>query len=63
MSPAEHLAIAEALTTQAAKLDNAWSEGERISVSILALTHATIALAIEQGAPHAAAPGSGAGSG
>jgi hypothetical protein len=52
MTPAAHVAAAESLAERAFKLDSDWSEDERIAVSILSLTHACIAIAIELGAPH-----------
>lgn len=63
MTPAEHIATAESLADKAMTMDNDWSEAERIAVCILSLTHAVIAAAVELGAPHAAAPTSGASSG
>jgi hypothetical protein len=52
VTPAEHIAAAEKLADRAFKMDNDWSEDERIAVAIISLTHACIAIGIELGAPH-----------
>lgn len=52
MTPAAHVAVAESLAERAFKMDDSWSEDERIAVCLISLTHACIAIAIELGTPH-----------
>lgn len=57
MTPAEHIATAEQLADQA---DDAYGSGlldEAASKAARGLLHGVIAIAVELGVPHAAAPG------
>lgn len=63
MTPAEHITAAEDSLRRSADLTNLWSEGERIAYALAGIGHALIALAVEQGAPHASAPPGGPSSG
>lgn len=59
MTPAEHITAAEQALTAADNWREVWTEGERTAITLTAVGHALIALAVELGAPHAAAPSGG----
>lgn len=59
MTPAEHLAVAEQLTAYADQLDGPGTENLRATLYTGAVAHASIASAVEAGAPHPAATAPG----
>lgn len=63
MTPAEHVTAAEQALDQAADMTNMWDQAERVAIALTGVGHALIALAVEQGAPHASAPPGGPASG
>lgn len=59
MTPAEHLTAAEGLLAQVGEFDTEGSRGEAAFLAAWAAAHALMAIAVELGAPHPAAPGGG----
>lgn len=52
MTPADHIALAEQLVDKSRSTDAPMMPEERIYTTLQAITHALIALAVENGAPH-----------
>lgn len=63
MTPQQHLDRAETLLDKAFQFDGDWSEAERIAACLLGIGDLLFAIAVELGAPHAAAPAGSASSG
>ena len=62
MTPAEHIAEAEALLDQSYGGMEQWNSAYQRELVGKATVHALIAIAVELGAPHLAAPAGGEGS-
>lgn len=63
MTPADHIARAESTLQDTRDLGTDWDQGERIAMALAAIGDALVAIAVELGAPHSAAPAGGAASG
>jgi hypothetical protein len=63
VTPAEHVNRSEQLLNILRDHGGAWEDGAKVVTALEALTHATVAVAIELGAPHDAAAAAAAGGG